>query len=160
MARKISNYRVSDEGRDQGKVFVLTEMPARRAADWATRALLAMGKSNVEIPAHVMEMGMEGIAVMGFQALLRMDYYDAKPLLDELLGCVLFLPDPNAPNVTRGLVDTDTEEVATVMKLYWEVFDLHTGFSQTVARWRQGQATKTSPTGSSNTPTSPEGLRQ
>ena len=50
MARSISNYTVQDEGRDNGKVFVLTEMPASRAESWAMRALLALMANGVEVP--------------------------------------------------------------------------------------------------------------
>ena len=52
MARTVSNYTVTDEGRDNGKVFVLTEMPASRAESWAMRALLALMAGGVEVPEH------------------------------------------------------------------------------------------------------------
>ena len=50
MARKVSNYTVTKEGRDLGKTFVITEMPASRAEAWATRALLALMAGGVELP--------------------------------------------------------------------------------------------------------------
>ena len=50
MARTTANYTVTEEGRDQGKVFVRTEMPASRAESWAMRALLALMAGGVEVP--------------------------------------------------------------------------------------------------------------
>ena len=59
MARSTVNYSVKDEGRDFGKVFVLTEMPASRAESWAMRSLLALMASGVEVPEGFDRMGMQ-----------------------------------------------------------------------------------------------------
>jgi hypothetical protein len=52
----------------------------------------------------------------------------AEPLLDELLTCVEFMPDPARPEVVRSLIDDDIEEVATIFKLQKEVLALHVDF--------------------------------
>lgn len=133
MARNTLNYTVTDEGRDHGKVFVLTEMPARRAESWAMRAIIALMKNNPQIPAGFERLGMAGMAELGMKALSGLDYEVVQPLMDEMLSCVQFMPDPAKPHVVRPLVDTDTEEVVTLLRLRAEVWKLHTGFLKAVA---------------------------
>lgn len=112
--------------RDSGKVFVLTEMPAMKAERWAIRALLALSKSGVDIPEDVQSAGVAGVAVMGLRALGNLNFADAEPLLDEMMGCIKISP---SPNVIRELIPDDIEEVETLLRLRAEVFTLHTGFS-------------------------------
>ena len=45
MARKVEYITIDQEGRDQGKTFKITEMPALKAEKWATRAFLALAAS-------------------------------------------------------------------------------------------------------------------
>ena len=35
MARKTQTYTIDSGGRDKGKTFLITEMPATKAEDWA-----------------------------------------------------------------------------------------------------------------------------
>lgn len=129
MARKEIDIVISEEGRDRDKVFHIRELPAYQVEKWATRALLALGRSGVEIPDNIGANGVAGLAYLGFTALMKMDYADAEPLLDEMMACVSIKPDPARPDVTRVLFPDDIEEVATIFKLRMEVFTLHTGFS-------------------------------
>lgn len=141
MARKVKTVTIEAEGRDTGKVFVLTEMPASQAEKWAIRALLALGRSGIDIPPGIAEAGMAGVAAIGVRALLGLQFYEAEPLLDEAFrSCVGFYPDPRQRKVIRGkappgetavgdLIEDDIEEVATRARLRSEVFELHTGFS-------------------------------
>lgn len=128
--RKELDVKIDDEGRDKGKTYRLREMSAAQAEEWATRALLAMGRSGVEIPDDVRGAGLAGVAVMGLQSIMRADFADVKPLLDEMMACVSFKPDPRNPGFTRELLEDDIEEVATRLKLRKEVFRLHVDFSQ------------------------------
>ena len=48
MARKTKTL-VIESGRDQGKSFLITEMPVTRADKWANTALLAMLRGGVDI---------------------------------------------------------------------------------------------------------------
>lgn len=48
MARKTKTL-VIDSGRDQGKSFLITEMPVTRADKWANTALLAMLRGGVDV---------------------------------------------------------------------------------------------------------------
>lgn len=127
--RKIERITITDEGRDKGKVFVLTEMPASKAEMWAARALLALSKSGVEIPENVQGAGMAGIAVLGLKALGGLKFEEARLLLDEMFECAQMQPDPAKPEIVRMIMEEDIEEVATRVRLRAEIFSLHTGFS-------------------------------
>lgn len=129
MARKTVTYTVEDEGRDKGKSFLLTEMSAAKAEAWAIRALLALGSANVDIPADSMNDGMASLAAIGLKKLFALPFGAAAPLLDELMECVQVVPDSRRPQVKRGLVDSDIEEVRTRLQIKWEVLKLHLDLS-------------------------------
>ncbi len=126
--RKVGTVTIGpDGGRDAGKTYVLTEMPATKAEKWAARALLAMSKAGVEVPEGA---GMEAVAGLGLNMLGNMSFEDAEILMDEMMQCVTIQPDPQKnPNFTRPLLEEDIEEVQTRFKLRMEIFALHTGFS-------------------------------
>lgn len=145
MARKTLNYTIpADGGRDAGKVFVITEMPASRAEAWATRAILALiagGKSDkdgkrqgVEVPEGFEKLGMAAMAELGIKALGGLEWDVAQPLLDEMWQCVKIMPDPTKPVVIRNLIEDDIEEIQTRIKIRMEIFGLHTDFFKAVAR--------------------------
>lgn len=115
--------------RDAGKAFLVTEMDSVRAEKWAIRALLAVTSSGVDIPPEVAQMGAGALMAAGFRALLTMAFADAEPLLDEMMNCVVIVPDPKRPDTTRPIDDVDIEEVMTRLHLRSEVVELHTGFS-------------------------------
>lgn len=131
MARKQATVTISAEGRDKGKVFVLTELPAYEAEDWAGRALFALMNAGVEIPDNIAEAGLAGVAALGIKALTKLPYDSAKPLLDSMMKCVQIQP---SPSVVRPLVDDDIEEVATLLTLRKEILGLHMDFSMAVAQ--------------------------
>ena len=133
MARSTVNHTVKDEGRDSGKVFVLTEMPASRAESWAMRALLALMSSGIEVPEGFDRMGMAAMAEVGIRALSGLKWEVAEPLLQEMWDCVQIMPDPTKTHVVRRLIEEDIEEIATRVKLRAEVWKLHTGFLKAVA---------------------------
>ncbi len=126
--RKQITYTVSAEGRDRGKVFQLTEMPSDQAEKWAIRALLALGRAGIDLPPGIEREGMAAMARIGLEALMRIDFHDAEPLLDEMMGCVAIQPNPADPKIVRALIPDDIEEVSTRVLLRREVFRLHTGF--------------------------------
>lgn len=133
MARNVVNYTVKDEGRDVGKIFVLTEMSASRAEAWAMRAILALMASGAQVPEGFERMGMAGMAEIGFKMLAGLRWEVAEPLLDEMWECVQIMPDPAKPHVVRKLFDGDIEEIATRVKLRVEVWKLHADFLKAVA---------------------------
>jgi hypothetical protein len=139
MARRIASFTAS-AGRDAGKVFRITEMPADQAERWAIKAFLAAAKGGVKLPEAAAEpeasaeSGFAGIAQMGFSMLANMPPELAFELLDEMMACVQYQPNPAKPEVVRGLVSDDIEEVVTRLQLRKAVFDLHVDFSQAAAQ--------------------------
>lgn len=128
MARKELIYTVPDEGRDKGKAFHITEMPARPGHRWATRVLFAVMNAGVELDDNVLNSGFAGLASVGLQALGKVHIDVAEPLLNELFDCIKAIPDPSRPAVMRPLCDDDTEEVSTLFKLQFQVVNLHVDF--------------------------------
>lgn len=127
--RKEIRITITDEGRDKGKTFIITEMAASKAEKWAAKALLAVAHSGVELPDDVQGAGVAGIAVMGLKALTNLKFEDLEPLMDEMFECVMSQPDPARPDIKRPLVENDIEEILTRIRLRAEAFTLHTGFS-------------------------------
>jgi hypothetical protein len=115
-------------GRDKGKVFVLTEMPALKAEKWALRGVMALAKAGVEIDPD--GGGMAAIAVAGLKALQKLDYPEVEPLLDEMLDCVEIQPSPNVvrPLMRNGAEGDDIEEIRTIWDIRERVFSMHTSF--------------------------------
>jgi hypothetical protein len=150
--RKVATVKIDEEGRDRGKVFILTEMPASQAEKWATRAILALGRSGIDIGV-LQHAGMAGIAVAGLRALAGIAFAEAEPLMDEMFRCIAIQPDPQRPDFARPLIEEDIEEVRTRARLRSEVFALHVGFSSADALWTSLKAR--SPSASATAPTSP-----
>ncbi|MBR8502012.1 hypothetical protein M8N42_02770 [Enterobacter asburiae] len=128
MARKELYYTVEDKGRDNGKKFYIREMSATQAEWWAIRAILAMANNGINLPDNLSDMGMAGMAKVGLEMVAKIPPEDARPLLDELMKCVQAVPNPDDLNIKRPLIDDDTEEVITRLKLRGEVFKLHVDF--------------------------------
>jgi hypothetical protein len=129
MSRKVKTFTVSADGRDKGKVFILTEMSATHAERWAVRAFLGLAKHGIDIPEGMQRLGMVGIATYGIGLLGQLPYEDAVVLMDDMFTCVKYQPGAD-PNVVRELVEDDIEEVATRMELRKEVFSLHVDFTK------------------------------
>jgi hypothetical protein len=132
MARKVADVTIADEGRDKGKVFVITEMSSAQAESWAMRVLLALVGSNVDVPEDFAELGMAGLAEYGMKALASLKWNTCEPLLAEMFGGIQIRPDRTKPHVIRDMWDADIEEVATRFKLRAEWWALHMDFLQGV----------------------------
>lgn len=125
--RKEIDVTVTADGRDKGKTFVIKEMDAVSADEWATRALFTLAKSGANIPPELMSGGMASFAAMsglGIQALLFVPYDEAKPLLASLIKCASI----KEASATRALTPDDIEEIATFALLRGEALKLHVGF--------------------------------
>jgi hypothetical protein len=137
MTRKTLKYTLGNDcGRDSGKAFLITEMPARRVEHWAMRVFFELAKSGIDVPNDVKSAGAAGVAKFtagAFTAFQKLDSEAAINLLDELLECVEIYTDPKNPAMKIPLlqegIEPDIEEVMTFFKLYAKVFELHTGFS-------------------------------
>jgi hypothetical protein len=126
---------ISRVGRDNGGVFMITEMPAFQATDWFIRAMQLMVRAGLDVPPHIFQMGAAGFMTMGLGAVLgglgKAPYGDVKPLLDELLTCVTTYQPPGAvqPLASWPVIQTQIEEPATILQLHEEIVSLHLGFS-------------------------------
>jgi hypothetical protein len=128
--RRVEDFSITAEGRDNGKMFRITEMSAFAAEKWAARALLALMKSGVEIPDNVAKAGLAGLAALTMRAFGGVAPEALLPLLDEMLSCVKCIPDPRHPDQSaRALVEEDIEEVKTIFEIRRRLLDLHLGFS-------------------------------
>ncbi|MDG7050806.1 MAG: hypothetical protein JRZ94_06355 [Nitrososphaerota archaeon] len=136
--RKELIYKATN-GRDAGKEFLITEMSARKAHSWATRALFAVMNAGLEVPEEYADAGFAGLAAvvssgdkellgMFIKTLGKVNVELAEPLLNELLDCVQMLPDAGNHNIKRKLIDEDIEEVSTIFTLQKEALVLHMSF--------------------------------
>lgn len=143
MARNVLDYTITAEGRDKGKLFRLTEMYAMPGEKWAIRAILALMSERVDIPKGFEKKGMAGIAELGLNMFSSLKMEVLEPLLDEMMQCVQYVPDPSKPQIVRKLFPEDIEEIETIAALRKEVLMLHPGFSKVVAKLisRGNQAT-------------------
>lgn len=135
--RKTKLVTITDEGRDQGKTFKITEMPASQLEEWSTRALIAIFAGNV--PADVMQISRTSnaaaLASVFGSALQGLSWETVKPLYRELLSCVAFVPSrenqanpANTIPLTPNNLDNFIEEVTTLYKLRLEVLEVNLGF--------------------------------
>ncbi len=135
MARRTRSF-VATYGRDKGKTFIITEMPADQAERWASRALLALANGGTQLPDGVLDAGLAGLAsmagvfVMSVRALQGLEYHKVGPLLDEMMDCVQYVPAGGIPpqKLFTG-ENSQIEEVQTRISLRGEVLQVHTDFS-------------------------------
>lgn len=132
MGRRVSFYEVGAEGRDKGKVFKLTEMPASQGERWALRALLAIGRSGVELPEGIEKAGFSAIASFGLNLIMKLPVEEADILMSEMFQCIQIVPNPQNRDVVRALVEDDIEEIKTRVLLRKAVLDLHVDFLKAV----------------------------
>ena len=156
MSRKELTVTIPFDGRDKGKVFHITEWDSETAETWGIRSIAAVAKSGRAIPDAIKGTGMMGIATMGLQAMMDIDTEIVIRLLNELLECVKYQPDPKQEAVRRPLIRDDIEEVRTRLFLKAEVFQLHTGF--TFAEIKEKLTSAAAQYLGSLTPTSPAPL--
>jgi len=134
--RKTKYVTINADNRDKGKTFLITEMPAAMAEEWAARAFLGLAKSGVEIPEYIRGAGMAGLAVVSLKALGGVKFSDPtdpeaslKSLMDDMFACIKVVRDKSHPEMAFPLIEDDVEEVQTRLFLRDQVFELHTGFS-------------------------------
>jgi hypothetical protein len=142
MPRKHKVYTVSEDNRDNGKHYFIMEMDASQGADWALQAWFLVSQNGVNVPEDIAKSGMQGIAMMGLQALYYgIPFENAKPLINQLFNCVRFIPDLKLfrfdPNLsidqqpgTRPFVESDIEEISTHIMLRMEALKVHVDFSK------------------------------
>lgn len=125
MARKEIEVVITDDNRDKGKVFRITEMPATRAQEFADRVFFAAMNCGVKIPSEIGQIGMAELYAAGISMAEKIPYSWARPMLDMLMECIDLRTEAGT---YRKRVETDIEEITTVFKLRTEALKLHFGF--------------------------------
>lgn len=116
-----------ENGRDAGKQFIITEMPAAKIDNWAMRVLLALAGAGIDVAEA--NQGMMGLARVAFSALGKIPHDVALSLLEELLDCVQIIPQGGSPR-PLDLNLNDVEDFANLWMFRKEVFNLHIDFLQ------------------------------
>lgn len=133
MARRETTVTITREGRDQGKTYTLRELPAAQAEEWFYRAMMLLARSGADVPPDIFQQGAIGFATMGLGTVLtglgKAPWHEVKPLLDEMLPCVVALASPAGVPITGAQIWMQTEEPATIVQLREEVLSLHLNFS-------------------------------
>ena len=144
--RRTRNVKIEgdpEKNRDAGKVFVITEVSAVQAEEWAVRAFMALGTSGIRIPDELMNAGLVGVALVGYQVFMGAAPEAILPLWREMLpACVQLRGVDSAQGsvVTLPWSPTIVEEVSTLMTLRKEILELHTGFTLAEAAQRLKEA--------------------
>ncbi len=135
--RKTKEIKIETANRDQGKRFRITEISACAQERWATRVVMALLNSGLELPKGISAEDLQGssglakILGMGVKALSNVKYEYAEPLYAELLKCVEYLGiqgDTVSRPLTEETADEVIEEVTTLLLLRKEVLKLHFDF--------------------------------
>lgn len=144
MARKTKTV-VIESGRDNGKSFLVTEMPVTKADKWANTALLAMMRGGVDVggvnfdligntlmpsdaPKIDVSGGMLELARISIAGLGNVTETVGQALLDQLIeGCVQVVPTGGAARSMLS-IDDEIEDLKTLWTLRKEAFILHIDF--------------------------------
>lgn len=131
MARKTRPVTIDAAGgRDAGKSFLITEMPAIQGEKWAMSVSLAVAGA-FPLADQVEDQGMGQLAFLGLKAFGLIPKAERDPLLDELMNsCVQFVPNASESRVMLNWASAGSqiEEISTILKLRAEAFDIHTDF--------------------------------
>lgn len=132
--RKTERVTITTENRDHAKTFIVTEMSAWAALQWAAKALLALSQSGTDIKAGALSKAAEGgpetLAVLGLEIFTLVPQSVALPLMAEIKACVTYAPPESAiasQPIYEGAM-CQVEEISTWFVLLKAAFILHLGF--------------------------------
>ncbi len=126
--RKSVEIKLEDRGQDL--TFRIEEMPATRLESWIIRAVLLLaGAGLAEAPGRfdLKEAG-AFLAEKGLSVLGRVDYDQAKPLLDELLGCCHRVVGKAEERISPANIDDHIKDVGNLFRLKAEALKVNLGF--------------------------------
>lgn len=124
MARKTCRVTIDADGRDKGKTFVLTELPALDIERWTVRLILALGKNGVSLPDVQAQSGFAGVAGILWALIAQIPVSEAEALLATMLEGLKI----DEGKITRNLVPDDIEEAETLLQIRLAWVDVHAGF--------------------------------
>lgn len=124
MARKTTRLTIESEGRDKGKTFIITELPALDIERWTVRLVLALGKHGVNLPGVQADSGFAGIAGVLWALVAQVSPDEAESLMATMLAGLKI----DEGKITRDLVADDIEEPETLLQIRMAWVDLHSGF--------------------------------
>ena len=115
---------ITIQDRETEREFRIRRMPALQAEQWIYRAALAIGKNVGNLRSSV-EGGANGL----ISAILRLNYDDAKPLLDDLLACCHLVNGKKFVQLTGTNINL-IESPLTLVQLRVEAAKLNFDFFQ------------------------------
>lgn len=117
--------------RDNGKSFLITEMPADEAERFGITAVMALLNNGAQIDEAALGAGMAGLAMAGLDALNSLKAETLAPLLVDMFACIQYVPELAGVDPQKILPgdNSQIEEWSTRLKLRAAWFELHTGFS-------------------------------
>lgn len=130
---KTATYSITS-GRDKGKNFLITEMPAIQADEWAHRLIEQAANSGVNLKnVDVLNLdtkSMSGMIEIGaaiFSILGRIPYETSRDMKFELLNrCVQIVPTGGQPR--QCLWEQEIEDFQNFTLLAAEALKVHIGF--------------------------------
>ncbi|WP_244183701.1 MULTISPECIES: hypothetical protein [Acetobacter] len=138
MALKQKTVTIPHDGEDKDKTFVITRMNAFEADKWGRHVIQAAIGSGASIPGVADGAGLAGVAAAGINIFGAMSPERTDELLDVLMDCVVYVPDPARPEVTMpfklAAKSGQIEEIPTIGWLQKEAFALHVDFFKGVGQ--------------------------
>lgn len=126
MARKTKTLTI-DKGRDEGKTFLITEMPLLKADKWASKALFALMRGGQGIEGIDPKNGMMEMAKVAISAFKNLNNDEGMELINELLfDCVQIVPTGGEPRQVEW--ESEVEDISTMFNLRLESFKIHIDF--------------------------------
>jgi hypothetical protein len=126
MARKEKLVTIDDEGRDNGRTFVLTEMDSWEATVLTAKIAHALAVSGIDIPA--IAKNPEGLAEAGIRLMMYIAPQVGVPIMEQVKDCIQ-CTTPKGATVPM-IEDNKPQEIRTWFTLFKEIFYLHLGFSE------------------------------
>lgn len=129
MGRKTERVTISDPGRDNGRVFVLTEMDSWNALILTSKIAHALSVSGINVPE--IAKSPEGLAEAGIRLMTFIAPAVATPIMEELRECITVLPPKGKPGaMPQPLIpENQPHEIKTWFTLLTRLYYLHLGFS-------------------------------
>jgi hypothetical protein len=130
MPRRTQTITIEEEGRDKGKVFILTEMPATQGEKWAMQLMYLLTQTGVPLDAGLLSSGMSGLATAVSTAGVALLRALQDSSLDAWRDCVRYQHEPNHPlqPINWDSAACQIEEIKTIGQLRMAVIELHTAF--------------------------------